>query len=948
MARKHFTSQRSLGAGEMWLYHISGGAGMQLTERKNDQQDVNEPTVSLDGRYVYFSEDLYPGGSFQYNKDPNNRIFAIRRFDRQEGKLENLIDINGGACRPQVSHNGKYLAFVRRVRTKSVLCIFNLETGEIKQVYDKLSKDQQEAWTIFGVYTGFNWTPDDKNIVIWANGKIHKINAETGSDDVIPFKANVQQKVAKTLSFENSAFDDKFDVKVIRQLKTSPDGKSVVFSAIGHLWLKELPNGTPRRLTQDTDFEFEPAFSPNGKEIVYVTWNDTTSGTIRILNLATGVSRKITKINALYRTPQYDPDGNDIVYRKEAGNEHQGFINGLNAGIYILKNSTQGSYQDPIFVTSRGENPFFNMNGSRIFYNTGGYLFGALSKELRSCKLDGTDDKAIFTSKYANQYAVSPDNKWVAFSELHKVYLAAMPQTGKPVGLSADTKAFPVAQVGRDAGINLHFSKDSKKVFWTLGNTLFSDELTERFKWLEGAKDSLPPLDTVGININLQIESDRPTGVIVFTNARIITMEGEKVIENGFLVVKNNKIDAVGLMSEYKQYPSVSVIDCAGKTIMPGIIDVHAHVGDFRYGISPKQKWEYFANLAYGVTTSHDPSANSEMIFSHAEMVKAGEMIGPRIFSTGTILYGAEGDFKSVVNSLDDARSAIRRNKAYGAFSVKSYNQPRREQRQQIIQAAREQNVLVVPEGGSFLYHNLTQVIDGHTGIEHNIPVAPLYSDVLNLWKATKAHNTPTLIVNYGGVTGEYYWYQKTNVWEKTRLLTFTPRPVIDTRSRFRTMIPDEEYENGHILTSKSLNTMQKSGIDINLGAHGQLQGLGAHWEMWMLAQGGMSNLQVLRCATINGANYLGMQKQLGSLTAGKLADLIILDKNPLENIQNTESIRFTMINGRLYDAETMNEIGNYKRPRGKFFFERDGAANFPMEACTTQGCVCRPQQGQN
>ena len=334
---------------------------------------------------------------------------------------------------------------------------------------------------------------------------------------------------------------------------------------------------------------------------------------------------------------------------------------------------------------------------------------------------------------------------------------------------------------------------------------------------------------------------------------------------------------------------------------MPGLVDVHAHQGTFRYGLSPQKHWPYWASLAYGITTTHDPSSNSEMIFGNSEMIRAGEMIGPRVYSTGTILYGADGDFKAVVNSIDDARSHLRRTKAFGAFSVKSYNQPRREQRQQVMQAARELNMHVVPEGGSHFYHNMSMVLDGHHGVEHNIPVAPLYNDVLSVWKETITHNTPTLIVSYGSVSGEYYWYQKTNVWEKDRLLRFTPRSIIDSRARHRTMIPDEEYENGHILVSKSLKKLTDQGVKINLGSHGQIQGIGAHWELWMLAQGDMTNEECLRAATMNGAEYIGMGDQIGSIEKGKIADLIILDKNPLENIRNTEFIKYTMINGRLF-----------------------------------------------
>lgn len=230
--------------------------------------------------------------------------------------------------------------------------------------------------------------------------------------------------------------------------------------------------------------------------------------------------------------------------------------------------------------------------------------------------------------------------------------------------------------------------------------------------------------------------------------------------------------------------------------------------------------------------------------------------------------------------------------------------------------------------------------------MEHNIPVAPLFEDVQRLWGSTTAHNTPTLIVNYGSLNGENYWYQKTNVWEKERLLRFTPRPVVDSRARHRTMAPDEEYENGHILTSKSLKKLTDAGVHINLGAHGQLQGLGAHWELWMLGQGGMTNLEALQAATINGAMYLGMEHQIGSLKAGKLADLLVIDGNPMVNLTDSEKIEFTMVNGRLYDAATMNEKGNREKSRGKFFFELPGGSNsYPYfsenHSFTAPQCVC-------
>jgi imidazolonepropionase-like amidohydrolase/Tol biopolymer transport system component len=941
VARKHFTSGRSLGAGEIWMYHISGGSGLQLTVRKNDQQDVNEPTVSPDGRYVYFSEDVYPGGFFQYNKDPNSQIFVIRRFDREKGTIENVTGGTGGAMRPQLSRDGKMLSFIKRVRTKTVLYLRNLQTGEEWPVYDNLSKDQQEAWTIFGSFTGYSWMPDNKSIVIWSHGKINRIDiTKPNSSTVIPFTAQVTHTIADVVRFKQNINEDRFNINVIRQATTSPDGKWIVFNALGYLYKKQLPNGNPERITNGRDFEFEPSFSPDGRTILYATWNDTDGGSIYKTNFQ-GASRpvKVTSERGIYRLPTFSPDGRTIVFYREGGNDVLGPAFTSQPGIYTI--SANGGTAN--FVSNRGTQPRFNKNSDRIFYQVG----GGLNRTLASSKLDGSDERVHLKSMYGSQFVVSPDEAWVAFVDLHNVYISTFPVTGKTIDIGSSTGDFPVKKVSRDAGLNLHWNKNNQQLHYTLGDQYFTISLEDRFEFVAGRPDSAFVIPEKGTTIGLSATADKPQGVIAFTNARIITMKGNDVIENGTIVVEGNMIKAVGRANDVTIPANAKRIDAAGKTIMPGFIDAHAHAGHFREGVTPQKHWPYYANLAYGVTTMHDPSANSELVFAQSELVKTGQMVGPRVFSTGTILYGAEGDFKAVINTLDDAKSSLRRTKSFGAFSVKSYNQPRRDQRQMVIKAARELRMAVVPEGGSFFFHNLSMILDGHTTIEHNMPVVPLYDDVIQLWKNSGTAYTPTLVVSYGSVSGEFYWYQHTNVWEKERLLRFTPRHVVDSRSRHRTMLPEEEYVNGHILVSAQAKKLNDVGVKVNMGAHGQLQGLGAHWEIWMMQQGGMTNHEALKTATINPAQSLGFDDWIGTLEAGKLADLIVMDKNPLENIRNTESISMTMVNGRLYDAETMNEIGNNNRQRGKFFWEtRQNADVFGFSSAseTTEKavqCLC-------
>ena len=680
VARKHFTAGRSLGAGEMWLYHRSGGAGLRLTERKNDQQDAGEPALSPDGRTVYFSEDVTPGPTFEYNKDPNAGIYAIRRLDRETGRLETLIGGPGGAARPQPSPDGKTIAFIRRVRDETALFLFDTETGAETPLATGLSHDQQETWAIFGVYPNFAWTPDGRSLVYWAQGGLHRLDVASRAVVDIPFRAEVDQTVTEAVRSRRRIDDGPFTVRMIRDAATSPDGRTLAFSALGHLWTKTMPDGVPTRLTDDAvRTEYDPAFSPDGRTLVYTTWGDETYGDIRTSDLRTGRTRIVSSRPGHYATPRFSPDGQRIVVQRTDGNDLRGALYGLETGIYTI--DADGGTER--LVTERGRDPRFTADGRRITFLTG----GGLDKQFRSVDLTGGDERTHFTLEYATDVVPSPDGRQVGFVEAFNVYVAPFPQTGGAVALSKDTEALPVTRLSRDAGTDLHWA-DASTLRWLIGPDVYTRSLDDAFAFRPTAHTPLPAPDSTGTPIGLVAQTDRPEGTVAFVGARIATMEGDEVIEDGTLVVRGNRIAAVGPRASTPVPPGARTIDASGQTIVPGFVDVHAHGGHFGSGMLPTADWDYYANLAFGVTTMHDPSASTEMVFSLSERVKAGEMVGPRVFSTGSILYGADGDTRVQINSIDDARSHLRRLRAVGAFSVKSYNQPRRDQRQQILQAA--------------------------------------------------------------------------------------------------------------------------------------------------------------------------------------------------------------------------------------------------------------------
>jgi Tol biopolymer transport system component/imidazolonepropionase-like amidohydrolase len=950
-ARRHFVQTRSLGAGEVWMFHRSGAEGLQVTEKASWQKDAGEPAVSPDGRYLYYSKDVTPGANFDYNRNPYDIIYAIIRRDLQTGRERTYTNRPGGSLAPRPSPDGRRLAFIRRVDTKTALFVKDVATGAEVVVWDGLDHDLQEAWSMFGTYTQYAWLPDSSAMVIWAKGKLWKVtphpnplpaSGERGPDDAassspsprlrgegrgdgaaivseIPFTAHVDQTITNAVRFTTEVAPDRFPVRMLRDATVSPDGKAVAYSALGHVYVKTLPGGEPRRVTADAALEFDPAFSPDGRTLVYTTWTDAAKGRVRTAGVDGGGSREIVATPGHYTEPSFSPDGSQIVYRAASGDNIRGTTFAEETGIFVVA-AAGGSA--PRLVREEGVDPEFDHTGTRIYFRDRRDNKAVLV----SVTLGNADEIVHARSDNATQIVPSPDGRWLAFTERWRAWVAPFPRTGRPIDLAPKGGAFPVAQISRDSGWALHWS-DATHVHWTLGPELFTRDLTHTFPFVAQGLEKPDEPESKGTPIGFSATSDKPTGRVAFVGARLVTMAGggagaeagaaTGVIENGVIVVDGNRIVSVGAAASMTIPVDAKRVDVAGKTIIPGLIDVHAHLGGESSGILAETSWPLAANLAYGVTTSHDPSNDTETVFTNSEMIRAGLKLGPRLYSTGTILYGAETPFKAVVDSYDDALMHMRRLKAAGAFSVKSYNQERRDTRQMFLKAARELQMLVVPEGGSLLYHDETMIQDGHTGIEHNLPPAPIYKDVITLFAKSRVGYTPTLIVSFGGLAGEYYWYQHDEVWKNERLLAFTPRDVVVARARRRATAGEDDFH--HIAVSRAAKSIAAAGGSVQLGAHGQLQGLGAHWELWMLAQGGMTPLEALRCATINGARYLGLDKDLGSIEPGKLADLVVLDRNPLDDIRHSDSVRMVMLNGRLLDASTLDETVTRDRRRPPF-----------------------------
>ena len=854
------------------------------------------PIASPDGKSIFFASPT-PRQAWSL-KGP---VAQVLRHDIDTGITERVTFRREGAFKPTISPDGRWLAFGARRSGKTGLRIRDMGSGEERWLAIPIQRDALEARATRDILPNFAFTPDSSHLLISYGGKIHRIEVQTGDTRIVPFFAEVALDVTPRLDFPASLDEGPVRARVVQTPELSPDGSQIAFSAFGELYVTSTAGGTLRRVTKPNNGGgFHPAWSPNGNWLAFVSWNARDGGHIwKVASNGNQDPERLTSRPAFYRNPVWTPDAGQILAITAPRDVR--LINDavqMSAAEQIIRLPSNGGRERRVAPAEGAVRPHFGKEADR-FYSY------SMSGGLVSRRLDGSDKKLhlrvvgegkAWGPARTRDVLISPDGSQalaLVSSQLFAVRMDDIPDDQPQANVYSGRSGIDrLTMLGAD-----HFSwtQSGNTITWSAGATIYAKHRghahTREYEAI--------------------VERPRrvPQGWLVLRSAAVITMRGEEVIDDADVVIERNRVAAVGPRGTVHIPPGATIVNVEGKTIMPGIVDIHAH-WEIKRSVLDVEDFSAYANLAYGVTTIRDPQSVTADIFAYSDLVAIGEMVGPRIFSTGVGVF-PENDFQS----YEEVRNSLSRySEKYKTHLLKSYLVGNRQVRRWVVQACRELGLMATTEGGADTKMDLTHAIDGFSGIEHSLPTTPLFADVIELYAQTGITYTPTLLVAFGGPFARNEFFVRENVLQDAKLRRFIPETILYRQSGGSVLWSRPEEQVFQQMAGDAARLLEAGG-SVGLGGHGELQGLQVHWEMWSLAAGGMRAHDVLRVATLESAEAIGLGDEIGSIEVGKAADLIVLDENPLNDIRNTDSASYVMTNGILYDAKTLDEIWPMNTP---------------------------------
>lgn len=908
---------------DLWRYELDGTETLVVPVMKKGQTTAGTSSlgavVSPDGRDLYFARRI---GRTDSEKLDN---WSIVRRDIASGTEQVLLPSPTGSSRgatagayfrPQLSPDGQWLAYATRYLGQTGLRVRHLDSGEDRWVAYPIEHDQIQARSWQDLVPGYTFSRDGKAVILSRNGKLERLPVAAGATVPIPFTASVKLELGPLTRVAVKENTGPVRARLIQNPEASPDGQSLAFSALGHVYVMPLDGtSSPRRLTTGDTPEFHPSWSPDGRSLAYVTWSSKGAGQVWTVPATGGPPHRVSQRAAYYTQPVFTPDGRNVLAVRS---EQQAKLDvimefGLTRQAELVSWPTTGGQSRVLHTGVFGGKPHFSVTPDVVYLKTpeGLSAFSLTGKEVKpAVQVQGPGWYFMNGSVPVDDLRISPDGRWVLAFIAQQLHVLATPKPGEVVDLSHPDRVHRrITDVGADF---FEWADGGKTITWSVGSTFQRRALADvtlNAADRPGWSADVSPAHTQTYEAVVEVPRDTPRGNLLLQGARVISMRGDEVIEAADILVSDNRIAAVGPTGTLQVPADAAVRDLRGKTIVPGFIDIHDHGADIRRDVQAMDSWGLSARLAYGVTTSFDPSTLSIDRFPYQDLIDAGVITGSRAPSTGMALFSYNR-----LSSLSEARALLSRYRDhYHTPNVKQYLIGNRRQRQWLVQAAAEMGVAPTTEGSLALKQDLTHIIDGYAGSEHAL-ATPIYRDVIELLaRSGTAYDTTLQILN-GGPGAQDNFVARDRPLSDSKFLRTRPH-VVAAASGDQRLWSDPSNMLFPRLGGDAARVQRAGGV-IGMGSHGEIPGPGFHWEMEAHVMGGMTPLEAIRAGTLGSATAIGRAGELGSIEPGKFADLAILDRDPRNDIRHTTTTFQVMKNGRLYDASSLDELW----PRQKAF----------------------------
>jgi imidazolonepropionase-like amidohydrolase/dipeptidyl aminopeptidase/acylaminoacyl peptidase len=836
--------------------------------------------------------------------DRSTDIAAVR-FPSAKPSFDKLVQ----GFRPIWMPDGRSFIFARRNKSKSDLYVTrgrNQSPRFIATIDTPSLGDSSKGALSDETLPSLAVASDGKSLVTADGGRLARIDIETGHRQMIPMVAPVEKSIARPLS-EPISLTPNHPQQLL--WPTVDTRGQAAFSAGGNLWLSDRAGKA--RMVGSADRYFAPAVIGNGSRIAAIKAADTGELSLAIMD---GRGTEIASVpgNGKYLSvPRWSEDGSKVAILKFAEQPAK-------VGVFSTKLPAElvtiDQFSRQTKVTSLGELPWtteivdFRRDGSaRLSAFDGDSVTGLVvdpegeTSSTRHPLLPrngSVSAKVIRSSDQVEDALLSPDLQWVALVARDAVFVtpAQLLEARRDLGQILD---HPATRRLGFSGSQLRW-EDDESLVWTAGDILY--------RWKLGAEVRSQRLTFPKVFNKL-------TRDMVLLNANLVTATEPFFLPNAMLIIRDGRIIFRGKMGDMAPPANAEILDLNGAYVMPGLIDTHSHTifhNHSRHGAYYSSDDPTLdASLNWGVTTLYDPQADARDIFYQRDMIERGNLRGPRIYSAGVKIEGAINN-GGWARDIDDLKWIIAQRELAGTQFVKAYEIARRDWRQAIVSDAHKRGLRVSAEGAGWFDSQITHVFDGVDGIEHAIGVPRLHDDVAQLLAAVGNSYTPLIATcSFGDHSNAALYYSRITSSERAYFSQFATERELLLYDQGPQVL-DEDGEDNILDIARSAVSVASAGGLVTAGSHGEQHGIAVHWELWALVNGGMAPENAIRAGTINGAKKLGLNSDLGSIEVGKVADLVVVNANPLSDIRQTANIRYVIKGGVV---ETRPETFKVKWP---------------------------------